>query len=246
MPTLRRRREVSHPVEKPEVNETKSRVTEPITSLLEQLDTAPESTVETLAVVNNTTETTSHGMELIASHLKQLDTAPNGTVDEMTSNLPEPVVRPLQSVDETTFYAFEPITSHLEHTKALISPLRGGTDVKKFIIINIIIIIIHDIIIIHNIIIVIIIVIINMHINNHGATQRTSRDRGRSAADSAKGESGNDNTREGEAIDTGRGATTTSKKEELSPKEKAALAAHIINVALKSLTETSGSAGVVV
>ncbi|KAK1509805.1 peptidase family C50 [Colletotrichum tamarilloi] len=46
-------------------------------------------------------------------------------------------------------------------------------------------------------------------------------------------------TTRGKATGTARGAATASKKEELTTKEKAALAAHIINVALKSLTEAS-------
>ncbi|KAL2879196.1 separin protein [Colletotrichum sp. CLE4] len=46
-------------------------------------------------------------------------------------------------------------------------------------------------------------------------------------------------TTRGKTAGAARGATTASKKEELTSKEKAALAAHIINVALKSLTEAS-------
>ncbi|WQF75667.1 Putative peptidase C50, separase, tetratricopeptide-like helical domain superfamily [Colletotrichum destructivum] len=48
----------------------------------------------------------------------------------------------------------------------------------------------------------------------------------------------------GKAVGTTRAGATASKKEELTPKEKAALAAHIINVALKSLTEASKPAPV--
>ncbi|GKT52404.1 separin [Colletotrichum spaethianum] len=43
----------------------------------------------------------------------------------------------------------------------------------------------------------------------------------------------------GKPTGSARAGTTASQKEELTPKEKAALAAHIINVALKSLTEAS-------
>ncbi|KAJ0298803.1 hypothetical protein COL5a_009445 [Colletotrichum fioriniae] len=56
MPTLRRRREASRPVEEPEVDETTSNAIEPIASHLERLDTAPDGTVEALAVVNDATE----------------------------------------------------------------------------------------------------------------------------------------------------------------------------------------------
>ncbi|KXH39723.1 hypothetical protein CSIM01_07743 [Colletotrichum simmondsii] len=56
MPTLRRRREASRPVEEPEVDETTSNAIEPIASHLERLDTAPDGTIEALAVVNDATE----------------------------------------------------------------------------------------------------------------------------------------------------------------------------------------------
>ncbi|OHE95639.1 peptidase family C50 [Colletotrichum orchidophilum] len=46
-------------------------------------------------------------------------------------------------------------------------------------------------------------------------------------------------TARGKTAGSTRAGATASKKEELTPKEKAALAAHIINVALRSLTEAS-------
>ncbi|KAK1992244.1 peptidase family C50 [Colletotrichum falcatum] len=46
-------------------------------------------------------------------------------------------------------------------------------------------------------------------------------------------------TARGKTNGSARAATSASKKEQLSPKEKAALAAHIINAALRSLTEAS-------